>query len=188
MIEVYAENREEWRKWLDDNHHREKEVTLVYYKKHTKKDSISYRESVEEALCFGWIDGIVRKIDEERYSHRFTPRKPNSNWSDLNIRLVAKLKTENKMTKQGLEAYKIGMNNKAINDENKRMLVEKLHPEFEEALQLNEKANRNFKNLSPSYKKQFVGWINSAKTQKTIQKRIVEAVNLLEENKKVGMK
>jgi len=73
--------KEEWRKWLEINHTSEKEVWLIYYKKHIKKPTIAYLESVEVAICFGWIDGIKKRIDDEKYTHRFTPRRQNSNWS-----------------------------------------------------------------------------------------------------------
>lgn len=83
-------SREEWRSWLKENHAKAGEVWLVYYKKHRGKPSINYPESVEEALCFGWIDGLKRSIDEQKYAHRFTPRKPGSKWSPLNVRLAKK--------------------------------------------------------------------------------------------------
>jgi uncharacterized protein YdeI (YjbR/CyaY-like superfamily) len=81
----YAKNRKEWRKWLEKNHGKETEIWLIYYRKSTGKPRISYNDAVEEALCFGWIDSIEKGLDEERFAQRFTPRKPKSNWSALNI-------------------------------------------------------------------------------------------------------
>ena len=78
--EFYAKNRGEWRVWLEENHKTATEIWLTYYKKHTGTASISYGDAVEEALCFGWIDSIVRRIDEEKYKQKFTPRKKNSRW------------------------------------------------------------------------------------------------------------
>ncbi|MBR9702602.1 hypothetical protein GOV10_01070 [Candidatus Woesearchaeota archaeon] len=87
----FATNRKEWRAWLKKNHAKEKEVWLVYYKKHTDKLSVTYRESLEEALCFGWIDGIKRSLSEEEYTHRFTPRREKSKWSPRNIKLAQEM-------------------------------------------------------------------------------------------------
>ena len=89
--ELYISDRNEWRSWLIENHAKENEVWLVYYKKHTGKSTIIYADSVEEALCFGWIDGIKKSIDDEKYAYRFTPRKTGSKWSPLNIKLAKKL-------------------------------------------------------------------------------------------------
>ena len=83
---VQCPTRADWRSWLQANHAGTPEVWLVYFKKNTGKPSVTYRESVEEALCFGWIDGLKRRVDDERYAHRFTPRRPKSKWSPLNIR------------------------------------------------------------------------------------------------------
>ena len=99
-------NRTQWRTWLTKNQDKESEVWLVYYKKHTKKPTISYDDAVEEALCYGWIDGKVRTIDEERYMQRFTPRKPDSLWSLINKKRVLKLIEEKKMTPIGMELIK----------------------------------------------------------------------------------
>ena len=85
---AHAANREEWRCWLKANHAEVEEAWLVYYKKHTGKPTVSYPDSVEEALCFGWIDGLKKRIDDETYAHRFTPRRPGSKWSPLNIKLA----------------------------------------------------------------------------------------------------
>ncbi len=88
--EIYVSGRKEWRSWLIENHDKAEEVWLVYYKRHTGNPTITYADSVEEALCFGWIDGLKRSIDGEKYAHRFTPRKAGSKWSPLNIKLANK--------------------------------------------------------------------------------------------------
>jgi len=81
---LYVTTRDEWRSWLEKNHKSEKEIWLIYYKKHTGKPRIPYDDAVEEALCFGWIDSIIKRIDEKKYAQKFSPRKQNSVWSDLN--------------------------------------------------------------------------------------------------------
>jgi uncharacterized protein YdeI (YjbR/CyaY-like superfamily) len=99
---AYCKDRSEWRSWLQKNHISEKEIWLVYYKKHTRKQSISYNDAVEEAICFGWIDGQTKKIDDERYMQRYTPRRSNSHWSTINIERANKMIKQGHMTKEGL--------------------------------------------------------------------------------------
>ena len=111
MEKVYAKNRDEWRRWLAQNHETAKEIRLVYYKISTKKPSITYEESVEEALCFGWIDGVRNGINEESYMMRFSPRKPKSMWSVVNKERVEKLIAEGKMTPAGLKPVAIAKQN-----------------------------------------------------------------------------
>jgi uncharacterized protein YdeI (YjbR/CyaY-like superfamily) len=186
--ELCASSRKEWRSWLKKNHTKVKEVWLVYYKKHTGKPSISYTGSVEEALCFGWIDGIKKRIDEEKYAHRFTPRKAKSKWSPLNVRLAKKMINEGKMTQSGLVSF-----NQRIDyaeDFLKARNANEVHltPEIKEALKTNKKAWEHFNDLASSYKKQYVGWLISAKRPETRERRLEEAIKLLTENKKLGMK
>ena len=186
--EYCATSREEWRSWLKNNQSTEKEVWLVYYKKHTGKPSLSYMESLEEALCFGWIDGIKRKIDEEKYAHRFTPRKLNSKWSVRNVRLAEKLIEEGKMTPSGLLAFK---QRTSYDDEFVEATSAKeisIPIEIEEALKTNGQAWDNFSNLATGYKKQYILWLTTAKKVETRQKRLNEAIRLLAKNEKLGMK
>ncbi len=105
MEYLSVSDRKAWRAWLAENHASEKEVWLAYYKKHTGKASVSYMDSVKEALCFGWIDGLKRRIDEARYTHRFTPRRADSKWSLQNIRLAKELIASGEMTAAGLAAF-----------------------------------------------------------------------------------
>jgi mannose-6-phosphate isomerase-like protein (cupin superfamily) len=98
-------DREGWRDWLDRNHQSEREIWLVLYKKGAGKKGPSYDEAVEEALCFGWIDSIIRKVDGESYAQRFTPRKPGSKWSASNIARINKLIREGRMTPSGLAVF-----------------------------------------------------------------------------------
>lgn len=186
--EYYASNRQEWRSWLVKNHAKTNEIWLVYFKKSTGKPSIKYTDSVEEALCFGWIDGLKRSIDEQRYAYRFTPRKSASKWSPLNIKLAKKMIEKGKMTQAGLMVF----NQRRTYDEEilKARDAQEipLTPEIEAALRANKKAWDNFNRLAPSYKKQYAGWLGSAKKQETRDRRIEEAIVLLAANKKLGMK
>lgn len=105
MTNLHLAGRDAWRAWLQVNHHRENGVWLVFYKKHTGKQGVSYENAVDEALCFGWIDSLVKRIDEEKYAQKFTPRKPGSKWSKLNMERMRKLHSQGRMTRFGLEAY-----------------------------------------------------------------------------------
>jgi uncharacterized protein YdeI (YjbR/CyaY-like superfamily) len=89
--ELYVSNRDAWRAWLEENHDVKREVWLIYYRKHTGKPSIAYDYSVEEALCFGWVDSIIKKLDDEKFARKFTPRKSRSRWSEANRKRVEKM-------------------------------------------------------------------------------------------------
>jgi len=99
---LYMPDRDEWRRWLADHHRTEREAWLLFYKKHTGKTGISYEDAVEEGLCFGWIDSLAQRIDDEKYAQKFSPRKPKSNWSESNKQRVRRLLREGKMTEAGL--------------------------------------------------------------------------------------
>ena len=186
--ELHMVSRDDWRTWLEKNHSTKREVWLVFYKKHTGKPSISYDDAVEEALCFGWIDSIVKRIDDAKFARKFTPRKPDSKWSELNKKRANKMIDQGKMTKAGLVL---------INEARDRGQWLKSHqpkkdlaiPQYiEHALQSNNRALSNFRKLAPSYKRQFVGWVDSAKKEETRRRRLAEVIRILEKNEKLGMK
>lgn len=181
-------DRKAWRSWLAENHASEKEVWLAYYKKHTGKASVSYMDSVKEALCFGWIDGLKKRVDEERYAHRFTPRKAASKWSPLNITLAKELIESGEMTQAGLTAFNRRVSyDKAL----QKVLSAKeipLTPETEKGLKTSPEAWNNFNQMAPGYRKQYVAWLQSAKKPETRKRRLAEAIRMLEENQKPGMK
>ncbi len=186
--QLIVANRQEWREWPQKQHAEADEIWLVYYKKHTGKSSVSYTESLEEALCFGWIDGLKKGIDEEKYCHRFTPRKKQSKWSPRNILLARKLIAEGKMTAAGLAAFK---RRRPCDDEfleAKKAVEIPLTAEIENALMANRKAWDNFIRLAPGYRKQYAGWLMNAKRPETREKRLKEAIRLLANNQKLRMK
>lgn len=185
---ISVSSRIAWRSWLVENHASEKEVWLAYYKKHTGKATVSYLDSVKEALCFGWIDGLKKSIDEERYAHRFTPRRAGSKWSPQNIRLAKELIESGEMTRAGLEAFDQGV---PYDQELQKLLGAKEIPltaEMEQGLKTSRKAWSNFNQLSAGYRKQYVTWLQSAKKSDTRKRRLDEAIRLLEKNQKLGMK
>ena len=186
---LYVTSRDDWRAWLEKNHETEKEVWLVYYKKHTNQPRIPYDDAVEEALCFGWIDSIVQKIDDERYAQKFTPRRSGSKWSESNKRRVRKLLKEGKMNRAGLAKIGEGVLAAEEGAKSARKTKELVITSYlSEALRGNKKAWENFNDLAPSYRRQYVGWIATAKKEETRKKHIREAIKLLARNEKLGMK
>jgi uncharacterized protein YdeI (YjbR/CyaY-like superfamily) len=185
---LYVTKRAEWRKWLQKNGEAEKEIWLVHYKKHTGTPSLAYDDAVEEALCFGWIDSTVRRLDDARYMQKYTPRKRESSWSELNKKRANRMIKQGRMAEAGLakirEAKKNGRWDKAgLSQEPKGVPAE-----LKKALAANKKARQHFDALAPSYKKHYIGWIASAKREETRTKRANEAIGLLSKNKKLGLR
>ena len=184
---LHIVTRKAWRKWLSRNHTKKKEVWLIYFKKHTGKPRIPYDDAVEEALCYGWIDGKVRRIDDEKFMQLFTPRKAKSNWSEHNKKRAEKLIKKGLMKDSGLVAIKEAKK-RGVWDQSSPMYDEKNIPEeLEAALKKNKTAKKNYDNLAPTYKKQFHWFVVSAKRTETREKRIREAMMLLKANKKIDM-
>src|SRR2546423_2087867 len=114
---LYVTNRKDWRAWLRENHARENEVWLIYYKKHTGQPRIPYDDAVEEALCYGWIDSLVQRMDDARTAQRFSPRRPKSNLSETNRERARRLIKSKKMTRFGLEKIKAQLDEKYVHAE-----------------------------------------------------------------------
>lgn len=187
METLFCKNRNEWRAWLEQNHSLYKEIWLIYYKKHTKKPTVSYNDAVEEALCFGWIDSLVKSIDTETYMQKYTPRKPKSVWSLANVKRVAKMIKENKMTQAGLDIIEIAKNNGQWDKAYSSKTQFEIPQELLKALKANPTAFKNFYNFPPSSQNNYVGWILSAKKEETIKRRVAFVVNRSEKNLKPGM-
>lgn len=189
MKHKYVKNRDEWRDWLSKNHEKENELWLLFYKKETGQTSIPYAEAVEEALCFGWIDSIIKKIDDTKYVRKFTPRNVDSYWSKLNKKRAEKMIEQGKMTEVGLakieKAKESGLWDK---EQPKPEISFDLPVEFEAALKKNVMARTHFEKLAPSHRKQYILWIKTAKRQETKQKRVRESIKLLTKGEKLGLK
>jgi len=186
---LYITNRASWRTWLEENHSSKKDVWLLYYKRHTCKPRIPYDEAVEEAICFGWIDSIIKRIDENTYCQRFTPRREKSKWSELNIERAKRLIAEGRMTDHGLKHYNKTLSNpKLIISSNTGMKSHLLPDELLESLKGERDAYKNFMSFSPSYRSLCISWILSAKKYETRQKRISEVTIKSSKKEKIGMK
>jgi uncharacterized protein YdeI (YjbR/CyaY-like superfamily) len=180
-----AADRSMWRVWLAEHASTETEIWLVYYKKHTGKLSVAYKDSLEEALCYGWVDSLIQKIDEDKYARKFTPRKAGSNWSEVNRRLVAKLVRDGLMTEAGLARVDFPLPD--LETPRLRPAALEIPEWLESALKTNPIAWENFKNLPPSHQRRYIGWIADAKREETRDKRIHEAIALFEEKKRLGI-
>ena len=176
-------DRQAWRKWLEEHHASSLEIWLVFHKRHTGVASVAYDDAVEEALCFGWIDSLVRRLDDERYARKFTPRKANSRWSTINRRRYADLASRGLLTAPGLERAPTSRSGDAPITS-----TSTLPSYIEETLKTDPVAWQFFDQLAPSYQRAYIGWIDSAKRQETKERRLREALSLLAAGKKLGLK
>jgi len=176
---VSPKSRAAWRAWLERHHARRDEIWVVYYKRHTGKKSVTYAEAVEEALCFGWIDGIVKRVDDERHIQRFTPRRKGSVWSAVNLRRFARLVEQGLVMEAGHAAGpKAGTKVADVSWLRPDVIPE----EVERLIGQSKTALKNLKAMAPSYRKHFVYYIDSAKRPETRERRARMAIELLEQN------
>jgi len=180
-------NREAWRAWLAENHATAESLWLVFHKKHTGKAGLTYDEAVEEALCFGWIDGILKRIDDEKHMNRFCPRRKNSIWSERNKQRVRRMIEAGRMTEAGLVKIREAKENGQWDRAAEREDVAIVPAELTAALAKDERARLNFEKLAASYRRQFIYWVGTAKREETRRKRVIEAVRMLRANKRLGM-
>lgn len=186
---VEVGDRSEWRAWLVENHARVNEAWLVYYKEGAGKRGVDYEASVEEALCFGWVDSIIKKIDGGSYARKFTPRKEESKWSVSNKARAERLIQAGLMTEWGLARIESARLSGAWeNPVSKPVLNVEMAPEFSSALQENPVARAQFEKLPLSHKKEYLIWINTAKRPETRGKRIRESILLITAGKKLGLR
>ena len=161
----------DFREWLDKNHDKLVEQWVGFYKKASGRPSITWPESVDEALCYGWIDGLRKSIDDISYRIRFTPRRPESHWSDVNIKRVGELSKQGLMLPSGLAAFERRKEKRSRKASYEQKAVT-LGKEYESKLKANKKAWEDFQSRPPSYKKQVSWWIMSAKKEETRLKRL----------------
>lgn len=164
-----------FRAWLGLHHAGERELYVGFYKKASGKQGLTYREAVDEALAHGWIDGVVRRMDDERHVQRFTPRRPKSNWSLINIRRVEELTRLGRMTPAGLAAFqaRTAARSGIYAYENRPTA---LTPEQERSIRANARAWRYFQDETPSYRRTVAWWVASAKREETRRRRLEELI------------
>ena len=169
--------RDEWRAWLEQHHATDPEAWVLHYKKNAAQRSVTYEEAVEEALCFGWIDGLLRSIDGEKYALRYSPRKRQSTWSESNKRRVEKLIAEGRMTAAGLSKIAEAKESGEWDAATAREDVSVIPPDLAQELEKNG-ATPSFTSWPVSRKKQSLYWLSSAKRPETRQKRIQAIVEM----------
>ena len=182
MKTITVFERSDFRKWLMENHEKETKVSVIVYKKHTGKSAPSHRELMEEAICFGWIDTTIKRLDEERYIRNFSKRNKNSRWSDNTLRYAKELDEQGKMTPAGLKFYREGLKRPTHDagiPKNPDMPLE-----LKEALGRDEQAKENFEGFSASAKRMIYRWILRGKREQTRVKRI----KVIVERAKIGRK
>jgi uncharacterized protein YdeI (YjbR/CyaY-like superfamily) len=175
-----------FRKWLENNHDRSNELLVGFHKKDSGKKSMTYPEALDEALCFGWIDGVRKSIDASSYTIRFTPRKPRSIWSLVNIKHVERLKAQNRMKPAGLAAF-------AIRDPKRsgiysfERVTSELTPEFVKKFSANKKAWKFFEEQPPGYRKIAAFYVMSAKKEETRRRRLDQLIALSAKLTRLGL-
>jgi Uncharacterized protein conserved in bacteria len=184
MKPIFFKKQSDLRKWFEKNADTATSLLVGFYRVATGKPSITWSQSVDEALCFGWIDSIRNSIDEESYSIRFTPRKPNSIWSAVNIKKVEELKKLGLMKPKGLELFNMMDKNKLKTYSFERSIVE-LSPELEKKFKANKKAWKFFQSMPPSYRKPVTNWVMTAKQEETRLRRLSTLIKDSEEGRKI---
>ena len=169
-------DRSQWRMWLEEHHAEGNEVWLIHYKKGFQEAALSLEEAVEEALCFGWIDGLLRRVDEKRYALRYTPRRRNSVWSISNIERAERLIREGRMTEAGQEKITEAKEGGQWEAARRREQIDVIPSELEKALRQRKGAIGAYRALTASQKKQYIYWVQSAKRPATKQRRIEKIV------------
>jgi uncharacterized protein YdeI (YjbR/CyaY-like superfamily) len=177
----YVTNRKQWRKWLAKNHAKANEIWLIYYNKASGKLRIPYNDAVEEALCYGWIDSIIKKMDDERFVQRFSPRRPTSVLSEMNRERIYRMIKENKMTPFGLKAI-----SHVFNENEKHEF--KIPSDILKELKKNKQAWKNFKKFSEHYKNIRIAYIERLRERdpEMFKKTLQHFIKKTEKNKKFG--
>lgn len=184
MQATFFSTQQAFRNWLKKNHKKEAELFVGFYKVGSGKPSITWSQSVDQALCFGWIDGVRKSIDSESYCIRFTPRRPNSIWSDINIKKVEELSKTGLMMPAGQKAFDLRTeNNSRVYSHEKEATV--LDAKFLRQFKKNKKAWEFFSTQAPSYKKVITHWIMSAKQEKTRISRLEKTILVSEQQKRL---
>jgi uncharacterized protein YdeI (YjbR/CyaY-like superfamily) len=173
---IYFPSSFEWRAWLERHHAESDEVLVGFHKRRTGKASLTWPESVDEALCFGWIDGVRRSVDAERYTIRFTPRKPTSTWSAVNVARMRALEDAGRMTEAGRAAFDRRRDDRTAVYSYEQRHLAAFDRAAERRFRSNRKAWTYWQAQSPSYRKNATFWVMSAKREETRQRRLAKLI------------
>jgi uncharacterized protein YdeI (YjbR/CyaY-like superfamily) len=180
-------NLTDWRGWLAKNHDHEQEVWLVYFKPASGKANIDYESSVEEALCFGWIDSIIQKIDEEKYARKFNPRRLESIWSETNKRRVVKVIREGRMTEAGMAKVMFDVSKVDASKPKTRRPPVKMPEKIEQALKSRPEVWEAFQKIIPSLQRNYILWLSDAKKLETFERQLERLVEEVMSGKPTSM-
>jgi uncharacterized protein YdeI (YjbR/CyaY-like superfamily) len=175
----------DFRRWLEKNHAKVAELWVGFHKKATGRPSITWPEAVDEALCFGWIDGVRYSVDDSSYRIRFTPRRPKSVWSSVNVKRVAALKKLRRMTPAGLATFAKADPKRAGVYSFERKTA-KLGAAYEKRFKVNQKAWEFFRSQAPSYQRVATWWVISAKQEETQQRRLAQLIGACAARRRLG--
>ena len=184
---LFFKDRNEWRKWLERNHSKSSEALLIHYKKSSGKEGLNHFDAVEEALCFGWIDSKLRRIDEERFMLRYTPRKEKSVWSKKNKDTAERMIQSGKMSDAGIKKIELAKKHGLWDAAYTNLVKERLPSDLKKALMKDNIAWKNFQSFANSYRNTYIGWVKNAKIETTRNRRINEVVTRSKDNKKPGI-
>ena len=186
MKTLHVETLKQWRAWLREHHASESEIWLVFYKQQTGVASIEYEDALDEALCFGWVDSLVKRLDDRRFARKFTPRKADSRWSEKNRLRYGELKASGRLKPPGV---KRPPTDRGYEPRPARLpLPSKLPPYIKTALKKHPAASLYFESLPPSQRRRYVAWIETAKLEETKLRRLKEAIRLLNNGEVLGLK
>ncbi len=186
MKTLLVRTLDQWRDWLTKRHLSESEVWLIFHKQHTGAASIDYKDALDEALCFGWVDSLVKRLDDRRYARKFTPRRADSRWSAVNRKRYAELKARGRLKPPGIARPPTGRG--SAPRPARIEMPSKLPAYIQAALKKHPKALRYFESLAPKERRRFYAWIESAKREETKLRRLAEAIRLLAGGKVLGLK
>ena len=186
MKTLHVQTLDEWCQWLAKHHASESEIWLIFHKQHTGVASIDYKDALDEALCFGWVDSLVKRLDDRRFARKFTPRRGDSRWSDVNRKRYAELEAEGRLKPPGIE--RAPTDRGSATRPQRRELPAELPAYILAALKKNAKARRHFEALAPEQRRRYFAWIESAKREETRLRRLAEAIRVLAAGKALGLK
>ncbi len=186
MNTLLVRTLDQWREWLTEHHASEAAVWLIFHKRHTGVASIDYKDARDEALCFGWVDSLVKRLDERRYALKFTPRRVDSRWSAVNRQRYAELKASGRLKPPGIER---SPTDRGYGPPPPRLPMPSRLPAYIRAeLKNHPRALRHFEALAPSQRRRYLAWIETAKREGTKLRRLKEAIRLLAGGKVLGLK
>jgi len=186
MKTLLVQTIEQWRDWLDNHHASEPEVWLIFHKRHTGIASVAYKDALDEALCVGWVDSLVKRLDDRRYALKFSPRRADSRWSTTNRKRYAELKASGRLKPAGI---KRPPTNRSYGPRPPRLPLPSRLPRYiQAALKKHPAALRHFEALSASQRRRYFAWIESAKREETKRRRLKEAIRLLSAGRVLGLK